>query len=146
MCYCWKKSRPLWVKCSSLALFMTAVAECCIPVLLGTFPFLSVFRHVSVCWIFSSPLPKNYTAHLTRSSSAKSHPKPCQLYGAHHSIWPGHSHNPERDCRGDHLLLHRQHPGTNGWDGMCRTHRILLCITVRNYLQTKATFRREQPC
>lgn len=53
---------------------------------MDNFIFVSNFRDVSVCWIFSSPLPKNYTAHLTCSSSAQPHPKPCQLHGAHHRI------------------------------------------------------------
>lgn len=83
---------------------------------------VSDVRHVSVCGIFSSPLPKNYTAHLTCSSPSQSHPKPCQLHGAHHCIGPERSHNPERNCRRDHLLLHRQHPGTDGRDGMSHTN------------------------
>lgn len=121
MCYWWNKSRPLSVLCFLQAFYMITASECSMLFLEVMFPFVSNFRHVSVCGIFSPPLPKNYTTHLTCSSSAQSHPKPCQLHGAHNCIWPGHSHNPERDCRRDHLLLHRQHPGTNGRDGMCFT-------------------------
>lgn len=87
---------------------------------------VSNFRYVSFCGIFSSPLPENYTAHLTGSTSAQSHPKPGQLHGAHKCSWPGTSHDPERNRRGDHLLLHRQHPSTDGRDGMCYTN----CATL----------------
>lgn len=70
-------------------------------------PFLFHFRHVPVSWILSSPFPKNYTSHLTCPSQAQPHPEPGQLHGTHHCVWPRRSHNPERDCWGHHLFLHR---------------------------------------
>lgn len=113
---------------------------------LFSFP-LSVSRHVFISRILSASFTKNYTSHLTCSSPTQSHPKPSQLHGAHHSLRSGRTHHSERDCGGDHLLLHRQHPRTDDWNGLCvriltqSYYELLLsCSYVLNWKWTSFCF------